>query len=180
MRHMKYILAMCLMCLATMASAKGNVKKTVYMFGMSASFNDSTIYFTPIQQVEGYITNDRYHFLVSREEYSYQLRNYFDNRGQTHRTCITFYSTNKKKADKQYERIKNKYTKKSKNKFDIVYLADDDFAFKTVTPEEGVEYVDPQKAEQDAEKKGKKGKKKGRPDMPGGPGAPGGAPMERR
>lgn len=134
----------------TSASAKGYKKQNVYMFGFSASFNDSIVYFTPVQEVEAYIANDRTRFLASREQYSYQLKNYFDRRGQLHRTCITIFDTDKDKAEKKYEKMKEKYTTKSKNKFDVTYLTDDDFKFTTETPEDGTVYVNSEEAERAA------------------------------
>lgn len=141
-------------------SAKGSKKQTVYMFGFSASFNDSIVYFTPIQEVQGYIYDNRTHFLVNRDQYSYQFRDYFENRGQLHRTCVTVYSTDKKKAEKKYLKMKEKYTTKSKNKFDVVYLTDTDFKFETVTPDEGTVYVDSEQAEANAQVSKKKHSKR--------------------
>lgn len=159
MRFAKYILTL-VMLLAVMAvSARGSKKQTVYMFGFSASFNDSIVYFTPIQEVQAYIASDRTHFLVHREQYSYQLKNFFENRGQLNRTCITLYSTDKKKAEKKYEKLKEKYTTKSKNNFDVIYLAANDFKYETVTPDEGTVYVDSKEAELEAQKADREAKK---------------------
>lgn len=172
MKTTKYILTLCMLLLAMNTFAKsGSVKKEVYMFGFSASFNDSLIYFTPIQKVNAYIKNDKTHFLQSRDQYSYQLKNYFENRGQLHRTCVTMYSLKKDKAEKMYRKMKEKYTVKSKNKFDVVYLNDNDFKFTTVEEDTTPEFVDSEKAEK-AAKKGKGGPKGG----PQGPGGQGGQP----
>ena len=53
------------------------------MFGFSASFNDSTVNFTDIQAVNAYVENNHTHFLVNRDEYSYQLRYYMEAYSQT-------------------------------------------------------------------------------------------------
>lgn len=147
MRFFRYAMISCLMLAAMAVMAKDNTKQTVYMFGFSASFNDSIIYFTPLQKVDAYIAGNRTHFLVDRDQYSNQLRNFFDNRGQLNRTCVTIFSTDKAKAEKKYEKMKEKYTGKNKNRYDINYLTDDDFKFSTVEPNEGVEYVDSRKEE---------------------------------
>lgn len=160
MRFFKYTLALCLMFITLSVSAKGDLKRQVYMFGFSASFNDSIIYFTPIQQLDAYIKSDRTHFLVNRDQYSYQLRNYFDNRGQLHRTCVTIFDTDKDKIEKKYAKMKEKYTTKSKNRFDVNYLSDSDFKFTTVSPDNGVVYVDPNKAEEAAAEDKSSSKKK--------------------
>lgn len=160
MRFLRYLLLTAVMLLTVMTvSAKGSKKQTVYMFGFSASFNDSIIYFTPVQELQGYIADNRTHFLVNRDQYSYQLKDYFENRGQLNRTCVTVYSTERKKLEKKYQKMKEKYTTKSKNKFDVVYLTDTDFKFQTVTPDEGTVYVNSEQAEANAEKSSKKHKK---------------------
>lgn len=160
MRFLRHTLTLCLLFVALAVSAKGSIKQTVYMFGFSASFNDSIVYFTPVQQVEAYIANNRTHFLLNRDQYSNQLRNYFDNRGQLHRTCVTIFSTDKSKAEKKYAKMKEKYTTKSKNRFDVTYLTDDDFKFQTVSPDDGVIYVDSEKAEEEAAREEAKAAKK--------------------
>lgn len=160
-----------LMSFSILLSAKDSAKQTVYMFGFSASFNDSIVYFTPVQQVDGYIKPDRTHFLADRNQYSYQLRNFFDNRGQLHRTCVTLYSTDKAKAEKKYQKLKEKYTTKSKNKFDVVELTNEDFQFQSVEPGGGTVYVNSEEAEREAAKSAqmeKKQQKKNRPKKPKG------------
>ena len=169
MRLVRYILVLAMMFVVIASSAKGSKERTVYMFGFSASFNDSIVYFTPVQEVKAYIADDRTHFLVNREQYSYQMRNYFENRGQLHRTCLTIYSLEKDKAEKELQKLKEKYTTKSKNKFDVVYLSDDDFKFETVTPDEGTYYVDPKEAEMEASKAERKTKDKGSKKAKGKP-----------
>ena len=52
MNKTKYIILTLLMVLATSASAKKVQVPHVYMFGFSASFQDSTVYFTDIQDVQ--------------------------------------------------------------------------------------------------------------------------------
>lgn len=156
MRYVRYIIMAGLLLVTSMASAKGSAKHTVYMFGFSASFNDSIVYFTNIQALDGYITNDRNHFLINRDQYSYQLRNYFENRGQLHRTCITIYATDKKAAEKKYQKLIEKYTVKSKNKFDVMYLTDNDFKYETVSADNGTVFVDPEEGERAAKRPDKK------------------------
>lgn len=152
MKRIKFCLSAIMLIMALTAAAKGNVKQKVYMFGFSASFNDSIVYFTNIQEIDGYVTGDRNHFLIHREQYSYQLRNFFDNRGQLHRTCATIYALNRKDAQKKYDKLRAKYTTKSKNRFDVNDISDSEFTFKTVDPDEGTVFVDPKEAEKAAEK----------------------------
>uniref|UniRef100_A0AB33JLH1 Uncharacterized protein n=3 Tax=unclassified Prevotella TaxID=2638335 RepID=A0AB33JLH1_9BACT len=110
----------------------------VYMYGFAASFNDSTVYFTDIQQVNAaWIDNDG--FLYSRDNYSYQLKDYLAKQGFNHATCITTYSDNRKDIEKKYLKTKKKYTSskgKVKNHYSIKYLTSADFSYKPITPDE--------------------------------------------
>ena len=119
-----------LLACVTAVSAKNKLMPKVYAFGFSASFNDSTVYFTDIQEVDSVWINAKNDFLLNRSEYSYQLRNYFDGKGQPHRTCIIVYALKRKDIDKKYRKMKDKYTKKGN--FDVRYLKEEDFRFKAV------------------------------------------------
>ena len=55
------------------AQAKNEMRKA-YVFGFASSFNDSTVYITDIQELDSVWFTSKHHFLVSRENYSYQLR----------------------------------------------------------------------------------------------------------
>ncbi len=55
-----------------------NEAKTAYIFGFASSFNDSTVYFTDVQKVDSAYFTRKNKFLVSRENYSYQLRDYLE------------------------------------------------------------------------------------------------------
>lgn len=76
MKTIKYLmLVFALICIDLNISAK---QADVYMFGVSCSFNDSIVYLTNIQEVKGaYIEDRREHFLVNRNDYSSQLKNFF-------------------------------------------------------------------------------------------------------
>lgn len=81
MRFLRYLTAVAfLACMALPASAK--MVDKVYVFGLAASFNDSLVYITDIFEVDSaYIEDNRTHFLLNRGDYSYQLRNYFRQKG---------------------------------------------------------------------------------------------------
>ena len=91
MRYYKFVLiAVMLFGLTTTITAKDAYKAVkVYMFGFSASFNDSTVNFTDIQAVDAYVENNHTHFLVNRDEYSYQLRYYMESiQPDSNPTCL--------------------------------------------------------------------------------------------
>lgn len=103
---------------AASTQAKDEMKR-IYIFGFAMSFNDSTVCFTDVQAVDSAWLNSKTHFLVNRENYSYQLRDYLEGEGYKHPTCMVSYSTDLKKLTKKYDKMRNRYTaqpKKTKNK----------------------------------------------------------------
>ena len=68
--------------------AKNVVEKKAYMFGFSASFNDSIVYFTNIQEVDSVWFTQKKSMLAGRSHYSNQLREYCNDKlNQPKRTC---------------------------------------------------------------------------------------------
>lgn len=119
------------------ADAKGYKPAKVYMFGFAASFNDSTVYFTEIQEVNAFLVNDRTHFLAGRADYSYQLHNFLATNGKAeHPTAVVVYAEDKKKINKKLADLKAKYTTKAKQKFFVEQLSGSQFAFQTVQPQQ--------------------------------------------
>lgn len=95
--------------------AKNEVGKA-YVFGFASSFNDSTVYFTDIQEVDSAWFTSKHHFLVSRENYSYQLRDYLTSIGEQHRTCMVEYNTDPKKLEKVWNKLYSRYAHNQKLK----------------------------------------------------------------
>lgn len=118
----------------TQLSAKNKCVPQLYAFGFAASFNDSIIHFTDIQVIDSAWINDKTKFLVERENYSYQLRNYMDSQGLTHRTCIICYALKKKDAQKKFNKMRNKYVKRGN--VDIKMITKEEFHFTAIKPEE--------------------------------------------
>lgn len=133
MRILRTIIALMLLTVAAGSATAQTLKaQKVYMFGFSASFNDSTVYLTHIQEVPNCYVNEKSNMLVSRGEYSSQLRHYLRTRGNQSPTCITFWSTDRRKIDKKYANIRTKYIDKAKIKYDIRYVKDDEFHYTAV------------------------------------------------
>lgn len=133
MKYYKILAAMMFVvavCFAVTASARGNKAKTVYVFGIGTSFNDSTAYFTPIQRLDSVETYGKTSLLANKQEYSYQLKGYFDGIGVQHETCTVVNADNRAKLEKSYLKLKQKYAKKWN--FSIKNLADTDFKFERV------------------------------------------------
>lgn len=136
--------------------AKNEVGKA-YVFGFASSFNDSTVYFTDIQEVDSAWFTSKHHFLVSRENYSYQLRDYLTSIGEQHRTCMVEYNTDPKKLEKAWNKLYIRYAHNQKKKnnqkqkselppFQIKNLNREQFQFQAVAPmDEATEIEEPVK-----------------------------------
>lgn len=149
--------------------AKNEMRKT-YIFGFASSFNDSTVYFTEIQEIDSAWVTSKNKFLISRENYSYQLRDYLSGQGLEDRTCMVEYSNDPKKLEKTWNKLYNRYAHNQKKKnnqkqvsqlppFQIKKIENSAFAFQAVTPQE--EYIEePAKpAKKEKAKKAPKAKK---------------------
>ena len=123
MKKLKYLLLLCTVCTITVmgineASAKRRQLSHIYMFGFSASFNDSIIYFTDIQTVDSAWIDDKTHFLQGRDIYSQQLKDYFAASMQPNRICVVMYAPTLKEAEKKYLKMRRIYTRKSDTPYD--------------------------------------------------------------
>ena len=98
MKYVKILFAVALVfTLCSAFSLKKGGHKPVYAFGVSASFTDTVIYYTEIQMLDS-VALDKNGFLPHRELYSYQLKNYLEfDKGLPNRTCMIYFSENKKK-----------------------------------------------------------------------------------
>lgn len=105
--------------------------KTIFVYGFAASFNDSTVYFTDIQQVDSAYIDSKTKFLYSRENYSYQLRDYLAKLGFKNATCVTSFSKSKKEAEKKYLALRKKYLEGGK--YNINYLKEQDFRYQAIS-----------------------------------------------
>lgn len=162
-----------------------NKPAKVYVYGFSASFNDSTVYFTEIQEIDSAWTDAKTDFLYSRDNYSYQLRDYLKTKGVSHPTCITTYGKKRKEVEKKYTKLRKKYI--SGNAFDVRYITASEFRYQPITPDESEQASGKkltkeekkavkaaEKAEKNKQKASKKDRKKGSmpPPPPGGGGRP--------
>ena len=133
MKYVKILFAIALVF--TMCSAfslKKDHSKPVYAFGISASFTDTVVYFTDSQILDSAKVSKE-GFLVHRELYSYQLKNYLeDNQLQQNSTCMIYFSENRKKLEKEATKILNKYEKN--NRMTVSRIDSDKFRF--TKPEE--------------------------------------------
>lgn len=160
MKIFKTIALLLFLTLSMTAQAK-DIQKTIYVFGFAASFNDSTVYFTNIQQVDGAWVKDRTHFLVNRDDYSYQFRNFLNSIGEHNRTCVTIYDDNQASLEKKLQKMKAKYTtsKKARGRYLVRNLDNSAFTYEAVAPDEGTITVNAEEAEKAADQSAKEEKR---------------------
>ena len=129
MKSIRYILLLVVALTALGASAKPIKTNRVYMFGFSASFKDSVIYVTDIQNVPGTWVESKNKFLLVRDEYSRQMKDYLEEKlQQEKRVCVVFYYLKKKKAEKEFLKLMKKY----KKGYEVRYVNEKDFKFEAI------------------------------------------------
>lgn len=114
-------------------SAKNIMIPKAYMFGFVASFNDSIVFFTDIQEVDSVWVQEKKELLVGRSSYAYQLRDFFTKSfNMPNRTCIVISDKNRKNVEKKYAKMKKMYVEKGANKYDVHYTNSSEFRFHAV------------------------------------------------
>lgn len=133
MKMLRYLLFLFLSSLATVqAEAKLVQASHLYMFGFSASFKDSVIYITDIQDLQNVWIDRKTKHLYARDSYSLQLKEYFTEKLQEgDRVCMVFFATSRSKAEQKYRKLKKKYTEKSKG-YDVRELPSSEFSFQVI------------------------------------------------
>jgi hypothetical protein len=112
-------------------SAKTKIVPKVYAFGFAASFNDSIVCFTDMQTIDNAYIDSNNNFLLSRDNYSYQLKGYIENNlSLKNRTCIIVFALKQKDLEKKYTKMKYKYT--AKKNFDVRFIKSSQFQFKRI------------------------------------------------
>ncbi len=154
MKHLTYKMLAIAIVLATVAvgeiAAKRIVVPKMYMFGFAASFNDTIVHFTDVQEVEAAWVDSKSDFLLGRESYSLQLKQYLGRKENLpYRTCTIVYHLDREKLEKKYVKMKKLYThsKDGKPHFDVRYLNASDFRFEAVDMRQEMEEVEPEVSE---------------------------------
>lgn len=129
------LIAVMALGMSTQMSAKKVQVPKMYIFGFAASFNDTIVHFTNVQELDSAWIENKGKFLQTRELYAYQLRDFLANKKQMpRRTCIVVAHKNRKKVEKKYLKFKRLYTqsKDHKEHYDVRYIEDQEFHFKTI------------------------------------------------
>ncbi len=129
MKSLKNFLLLAALMLTAIAEAKPIKSSHTYMFGFSASFKDSVVYITDIQDVQGAWIDSKTKFLLARDEYSRQLKSYLsDSLQQQDRVCLVIFQMTKRKAEKEYLKLMKKY----KKGYELRYVNAKEFLFKPI------------------------------------------------
>ncbi len=140
LRHLTLAAAILTASAYVQISAKNEVVPKAYMFGFVASFNDSIVYFTDIQEVDSVWLTSKKRMLAGRSNYSYQLREHFNTQlNMPHRTCIVISDVKRKNVEKKYLKMKKQYTVKHAGKYDVHFLPMSEFKFKSINIDNGDE-----------------------------------------
>lgn len=132
---------------AVNACAQKNLPYTpasdMYMFGVSFSAVDSTVYFTEIKQVPNAYVERSTGFLYSRNKYSGQLQQYFKSTSSVPFSSVVCWNQKRSKLEKKFSKMRQKYQKKN---FVVKYIGGD-FAFTSIPYEnnEAIEVTDSEK-----------------------------------
>lgn len=128
------LLATALLLSATLTlSAKKTQQaaQTVYLYAISASFTDTIVYITDIQTVDSAYM-ERKHILGGLQKYVQQVDRHFNAKGMTHRINTVFFQTDRRKAEKQFVKLRKKYTRSN---ILLRILPQGDFTFQAVKRE---------------------------------------------
>ena len=117
------------------AEAKRVQAPHMYMFGFAASFKDSVVYMTEIQDVQKVWYDKKTKFLLGRDIYSSQLQEHFKEKMQMpDRVCVVVFAKSLKKAEKKYLKLRKKYIGDAKHPstYEVRYITTQDFKFEPV------------------------------------------------
>ena len=135
MRYLKYMLFALLVSVAMGAEAKQVQVPHMYVFGFAASFKDSVVYMTEIQDVQKAWYDTKTKFLLGRDNYAAQLKEHFATKMQQRdRVCVVVFAKTMKKAEKKYLKLRKKYIGDAKHPstYEVRYITTQDFKFETV------------------------------------------------
>lgn len=135
MKILKYILFAVLLAGAMPSEVQAKRIKVpqMYMYGFSASFQDSIIYMTDVQEVANVWYDTKTKFLIERQQYSYQLKDYLaTNKQQPNRVCVVMFAPTRKEAEKKFIKMRKEYTVKANGKYDVRYLTTEEFKFEPI------------------------------------------------
>ena len=127
------ILALFLSIVYGAFAEKAKIKTDIIIFGVAISISDSVVYMTDMQEIGKVTVEKKTKFLVDRREYSNQLSEYISRTGDGRMTTLVSYNLKKKKAEKRYLKIKERFIKDG---YVVKYITKEEFAFTPVRESE--------------------------------------------
>lgn len=127
------ILALFLSLVCGAFAEKAKIKTDINIFGVAISVSDSIVYMTDMQEIGKVTVEKKTKFLVDRREYSNQLSEYISGIGEGRMTTLVSYNLKKKKAEKRYLKIKERFVKDG---YVVKYITKEDFSFTPVKESE--------------------------------------------
>lgn len=134
-RNIIAVTVILLLSLAALPVQARGDKTGVFIFGVSTSFNDSTVYFTEIQQLDSAVVTKRGLFLYGRDQYSYQLKSYMQGLNVVTPTCLVMFASTRNKIEKKYVKLRKRFQNTKKGLYDLKYIDANAFRFITIRPE---------------------------------------------
>ena len=117
-----YIISLLCLLLAVGTLSAKEKKDFVYLFGVSYSYSDSTVYFTEVIPMEGVELESYNRILPNRQHYAYELKDYMNfKEGKPGRISAIYFSNKKKKVEKTELKLKKRILKKGGS---VRYLGD--------------------------------------------------------
>ena len=127
------LLSLAIATLPYSLQAKDEKKETVYAFGYSTNLNDTTLFISAVQPLEGAVLTRKEHFLEHRNEYGNQLKAHLENLYPGHHVCAVFFSKNKKSLDKKYAKLRTHLLKMKHTQ--LTEIPNSEFQFKPLVLE---------------------------------------------
>lgn len=109
MRMKRIFLSFIAMLMAVAMQAKDDGK--IYVFGVSTSFNDSIVYLSSVQDLEGASLQKKTGFLEYRSFYSAEFQHFLESKYQGNQTCAIFFATDRNKLEKKYLKLRKRLSK---------------------------------------------------------------------
>ncbi len=173
MRHSTYKMTAIMVVMFAFMFGKTYAKEVqvpkMYIFGFAASFNDTIVHFTNVMDMDSVWIESKNKFLLGRQLYSRQLRDYLSDKKQLpQRTCVVMFGTNRSKLEKKMLKMRKLYlkSKDGQQHYDVRFLDDTEFHFRALSHDEVIVYEAQPEGEQEEaapnpkkKKKEKKGKK---------------------
>lgn len=117
-----YIVSLFSLLLAVGSLSAKDKEEVVYLFGVSYSYNDSTVYFTEIIPMEGIELESYSRILPNRQHYAYELKDYMNfKEGKPGRISSIYFSKKRTKLLKVENKVKKRVLKDGGN---VRYLGD--------------------------------------------------------